>query len=332
MPTGTPPPLARGRQARRGRRRTVLALLLATAIVVLAASGAAYASFGGALPLTLGPLPFSFGVVGVPSAGSSAATATSTATPISQATPVAHGPHPWGNSFLNTLLGCPAMPLSNVVYDGRDAAAGHAAPNEVALTFDDGPSPTSSPPILDFLERTHTPATFFVIGNQVAADPALIQREWRDGFAIGVHTWNHPDMRTLSVPQLRQQFGDTLAAMRRALGANACIWLWRPPYGSYNSQVVQTAATFGLTTIMWNDDPADWSRPGVAAIVRTVLAEVHPGSIILLHDGPALREQTLAALPLILAGLQQRGLQPVTLPRLLADGGYPGIRATPGSH
>ena len=125
------------------------------------------------------------------------------------------------------------------------------------------------------------------------------------------------------------QFGDTLAAIHAALGKNACIWLWRPPNGDYNARVIGFAQRYGLTTIMWNDDPRDWSQPGVKTIAATALAEAQPGGIILMHDGPAQREQTAAALPLILAGLRARGLTPVTIPRLLADCHYPGVHITP---
>jgi peptidoglycan/xylan/chitin deacetylase (PgdA/CDA1 family) len=68
---------------------------------------------------------------------------------------------------------------------------------------------------------------------------------------------------------------------------------------------------------MWNVDPADWSRPGTMTIVNRVLAQARPGSIILMHDGPAARQQTAAALPYILDGLRARGLTPVSLPQLL---------------
>ena len=206
-------------------------------------------------------------------------------------------------------------------------------PAEVALTFDDGPAEATTPRFLDALERTHTPATFFVIGNQAAQVPDLIQREWRDGFSLGVHTWNHPIMTQLSVAQMRWQLSSTLQTLHTILGASACIWLWRPPYGAVNPTVLTVAASLGLTTISWDDEGDDWDRPGVHQIVIRILQLVHPGSIVLMHDGPALRDQTLAALPLILAGLQARGLTPVSLPQLLADNGYPGVRVgrfTPG--
>jgi peptidoglycan/xylan/chitin deacetylase (PgdA/CDA1 family) len=194
------------------------------------------------------------------------------------------------------------------------------------LTFDDGPSEATTPLFLDYLERTHTPATFFVIGNQAAQVPDLIQREWRDGFTIGVHTWNHPDMTKLSVAQMRWQLTMTLQTLHSTLGPDACIWLWRPPYGNLNRTVDSVASSLDLTTVTWDDDGFDWQRPGVNAIASRILRYVHAGSIVLMHDGPAMREQTLAALPLVLAGLRARGLTPVSLPQLLADAGYPSIR------
>lgn len=221
-----------------------------------------------------------------------------------------------------TGQGCPGggapRPISSIVYDASSYGVTHT--NMVALTFDDGPTPYSSPAILSFLEQTHTPATFFVLGQYAKAYPYLIRREAADGFAIGVHTWDHPDMLLLSVSARAYQFGATIQQLHADLGSKFCAWLWRPPYGAVDSAIVAQADAFGLTTINWDVDPADWSRPGTMVIVNRVLSQVRPGSIILMHDGPAAREQTAAALPYILAGLHARGLVPVTLPTLLLAG------------
>jgi len=216
----------------------------------------------------------------------------------------------------NAAMGCadgkpPA--LAKPIYTSKGFAAGAPAPNEVALTFDDGPTPYTTPPILDYLEKNHVPATFFVEGLYARVWPYLVQREWNDGFAIGMHSWDHPILTILPDGQMPHQFGDSLNSIHAAIGKDACIWFWRPPYGSYDPRILGVAQSYGLTTIMWDDDSVDYSRPG---------------AVILMHDGPARREQTLAALPLILAGLKARGLKPVTLPQLLMDSQCPGVDTT----
>ncbi len=227
--------------------------------------------------------------------------------------------------------GCPngKAPKPGAWLVGSAGDYGAPSHNTVALTFDDGPTPYSSPAILSVLERTHTPATFFVLGEYAKYYPWLIQREAADGFTIGIHTWNHPDMRLLTPTQRAWQLTAAIQQLRADLGPGFCVWLWRPPYGSINTSIMRQAGSFGLTTIFWNVDPADWSRPGTMEIVRRVLAQVRPGSIILMHDGPVGREQTAAALPYILAGLRARGLTPVSLPQLLQ--GYPPPTANPAA-
>jgi peptidoglycan/xylan/chitin deacetylase (PgdA/CDA1 family) len=239
-------------------------------------------------------------------------------------------PTPNPNPMLNQRQGCaagPPKPIAYAIHGGSYKGKG-TAPNEVALTFDDGPSTYSSLPIIEYLEKTHTPATFFVEGQYARLWPNLLHREWLDGFAIGMHSWNHPDMTQLSYQEREHQLSDTKKAIQNVLGKDACLWFWRPPYGDLNTSVFNQATAHGFTTIDWNDDSRDWTRPGVRAIVNTVLSEATRGSIILFHDGPALREQTAAALPLVLAGLKQRGLKPVAIPQLLADSGYPGVHLT----
>jgi peptidoglycan/xylan/chitin deacetylase (PgdA/CDA1 family) len=227
-------------------------------------------------------------------------------------------------------LGCGpnVRPASSVISSGP---AQHA----VALTFDDGPSPDYTAPILTTLERTHTPATFFVVGTNVHLYPALVRREAGDGFALGIHTWastpghphlgihtwDHPDMTKLSPQQREWELAATAQAIHDVLGADYCLPFWRPPFGAYDDAVFTQARSLGLSTVTWDVDPQDWSDPGVNIIVDRVLSAVHPGAIILLHDGYRFRSQTAQALPLIIKGLKRRGYVPVTLPQLLAGGG-----------
>lgn len=220
---------------------------------------------------------------------------------------------------LRTGCGPNVRPAPSVIW------AGSAGSREVGLTFDDGPSPDYTASILTTLEQTHTPATFFLIGANVQQYPALVQREAGDGFTVGIHTWDHPDMTTLSPQQREWELTATAQAIHKAVGADYCLPFWRPPYGAYNQAVVTQARSLGLSTVTWSLDPKDWSAPGVNAIVDYVLSDVSPGAIILLHDGvhggANSRWQTVQALPLIIKGLKRLGYVPVTLAQLVAGGG-----------
>ena len=141
-----------------------------------------------------------------------------------------------------------------------------------------------------------------------------------DGFTVGVHTWDHPDMTKLSPQQREWELAATAQAIHSALGADYCLSFWRPPFGDYDDAIVAQADSLGLSTVTWDVDSQDYLTPGVQLIVDRVLSTVHPGAIILLHDGDHSRWQTAQALPLIITGLKQRGYIPVTLPVLLAGG------------
>jgi peptidoglycan/xylan/chitin deacetylase (PgdA/CDA1 family) len=213
-------------------------------------------------------------------------------------------------------LGCGpnVHPASSVIWTGP-------ATRDVALTFDDGPSPDYTATILTTLEGTHTPATFFLVGSNVQRHPDLVQREVGDGFTLGIHTWDHPDMTALSPQQREWELAATAQAIHTVVGADYCLPFWRPPFGAYNDALLSQTLALGLSTVTWDLDPQDWSAPGVKVIVNRVLSAVHPGAIILLHDGYLFRWQTAQALPLIIKGLKRRGYIPVTLPVLLAGGG-----------
>jgi len=209
--------------------------------------------------------------------------------------------------------------VTGCVPDGLDAphAAGPPASHDVALSFDDGPS-EDTPRVLDILEAEQVPATFFEVGREIAGREATLRRIVADGDVIGDHTWSHLDL-TKHPKQVVPQLASTRDAVARATGGYTPC-LFRPPYGALDPAVVRDAAGLGLATVTWDVDPRDWSLPGTKRIVRTVLSETRPGSIILLHDGGGPREQTVAALPAIIRALRARGLRFVTVPQLL---GFP---------
>jgi peptidoglycan-N-acetylglucosamine deacetylase len=241
---------------------------------------------------------------GTPAKGATARDAEPTARATTKGTP----------ATIPLQLGCGSNvhPASSIIWTGP-------ATHDVALTFDDGPSPDYTATILTTLEQTHTPATFFLVGSNVQQYPELVRREAGDGFTLGIHTWDHPDMTTLSAQQREWELAATAQAIHAILGANYCLPYWRPPFGAYNNAVVSQTYALGLSTVTWDLDPRDWSDPGVKTIVNRVLSAVHPGAIILMHDGYNSRWQTAQALPLIIRGLQRRGYVPVTLPVLMAS-------------
>lgn len=197
--------------------------------------------------------------------------------------------------------------------------SGSAKVHDIALTFDDGPSP--DPPASDFvnlLHREHVPATFFEIGDQIPEyDPtgAVERRMLTDGDMIGDHTWNHPDMLTLSVGQQRQELAKAASAIRHATGFQPC--LFRAPYGDVDSELLNLARSMGFTTIEWDVDPRDWALPGVNAIYLNVVDNAHNGAIVIQHFGGGPRYETLAALPKEIATLRKRGYRFVTVTKML---------------
>ena len=188
---------------------------------------------------------------------------------------------------------------------------------EIALTFDDGPNPSYTHQILALLQQYDVKATFFVIGSEATAYPSLVQQEYQQGHVVGNHTWTHPNLTTLSPAAVRNELQSTSSEIEADTGALPTVF--RPPGGNFNSTVQSIAASLGLSTILWNVDPRDWSRPGTSVIIQRVLDAVHNGSIILMHDGGGDRSQTVAALPTIPTTLEQRGFQFVTIPRMIQD-------------
>lgn len=188
-----------------------------------------------------------------------------------------------------------------------DPTPGQPAPDGavIHLTFDDGPNGSYTPQILDLLARYDARAVFFTIGQQVGGGSALVQRAVAEGHRIGNHSWSHPSLAGLSRPAFDQEIGRTQDAIEAATGTRpSCL---RPPYGAMSDQTRAWAAEAGLVTVLWDIDPQDWARPGVDAIVGSVVDYARPGDVVLFHDGGGNRDQTIAALERILPQLADRG-------------------------
>lgn len=223
------------------------------------------------------------------------------------------------------IHGLPPVSTQPLTVQSARGAAG--VRGEVALTFDDGPSPLYTPYILDELKAAGAQATFFVVGRHALLYPALVRAEWLAGNAIGNHTFGHEYIGGMRPDQIRANLAATTAAIRVATG-DPCVWLFRPPFGDlpWGSSAAREVRREGFVIVNWDTLARDWTRPGASVIAQRIIGQLHAGAIILLHDSAPDtqiqdRSQTVAALPAILAALRARGLRAVTLPKLLLDAG-----------
>ena len=198
---------------------------------------------------------------------------------------------------------------------GRPARGGG---RKVALTFDDGPDPTWTPPILDTLRAYGVPATFFVVGSQVQAHMRLTRRIHAEGHEVGNHTFTHPNLSATPAWATRLELEATNRVIEAVLDRRTA--LFRPPYfgdaepsTAEELEPVRIASELGMVTAGLHVDSRDWEQPRMTpdSIVRQTLAErdAHPldGNVVLLHDGGGDRRATLAALGPMIDSLRARG-------------------------
>jgi peptidoglycan/xylan/chitin deacetylase (PgdA/CDA1 family) len=195
--------------------------------------------------------------------------------------------------------------------------AGLGRPDHVALTFDDGPDPASTPDFLDLLAARHTRATFFLLGSMVAEAPQLAAEIAAAGHEIAVHGWDH---RYTILRSPWDVSGDLARACDHVWGATGQRpRFFRPPYGVLSSGAVMAARRLGLTPVLWSSWGKEWA-PGATAdsVFAAVSAGLTGGATILLHDSdctsPAgAASAALGALPWVLDECSARGLAVGTL-------------------
>jgi peptidoglycan/xylan/chitin deacetylase (PgdA/CDA1 family) len=152
----------------------------------------------------------------------------------------------------------------------------------VAFTFDDGPGPYTDR-LLQILNDNDAKATFFLIGNKVAANPAGAKRIVDGGMEVGSHTWEHPNMTTIPPADIASQLSKASDAIRAATGRTPT--LWRPAGGLTDDEVNKVAAEQGQAAILWDVIPFDWINDSDTAATRYMLmTHIKPGSVVLFHD------------------------------------------------
>ena len=185
----------------------------------------------------------------------------------------------------------------------------------IALTFDDGPDPQRTPALLEALAELQVPATFFLLGHKVDANPALAARIARDGHEIGNHTYSHPYMPLKRSRTIAKELAATDAAITAATGHTPT--LMRPPYGGRSPRNVRACQRAGKRVVLWDVNSFDWKGISAEAIAARVLSRVRPGSIILLHEARDGGEVTIDAVRMLVPALRARGYEMSTVSRTL---------------
>lgn len=184
----------------------------------------------------------------------------------------------------------------------------------VALTFDDGPDAKCTPQLLDLLKEKGVKATFFVLGQRVEANPALVARAAAEGHEIGNHSYDHKFFTRIGMDGVKSQIERTNAAIEAAIGKKPT--LVRPPYGATDPEISRLLnADYGMTIVMWDVDPLDWKIFDSANITAEVLKNAKPGSIVLSHD---VHQTTVDSVAHTIDGLRAKGFQFITVSDLIA--------------
>ncbi|ADI04016.1 secreted deacetylase [Streptomyces bingchenggensis BCW-1] len=191
------------------------------------------------------------------------------------------------------------------------ALAGRGRPNHIALTFDDGPDPGSTPQFLDALDELAVRATFFVLGDSVMRHPRTAYEISRRGHELAVHGWTHSRPWLPTVARDLHEVEGAARVVRRATGA-VPRW-YRPPYGVLTGGRGLAAARAGLRPVLWTAWGRDWTaRATPASVLATVCRDLRGGGTVLLHDSdraaePGCWRATLGALPALVRVCRDEG-------------------------
>ncbi|HEX3031166.1 MAG TPA: polysaccharide deacetylase family protein [Bacillota bacterium] len=159
-----------------------------------------------------------------------------------------------------------------------------SAKKEIALTFDLGYENGFTPKILDTLKAHKVPATFFVTGYWLKKNPELSKRMLAEGHILGNHTMDHPSLAEVSQTRFTKELQGVEQLISQNTGKAPGGKFLRPPMGEYSERSLQWAKNLGYTTVFWSVALKDWQPlPGPQVVVRSVMSNVHPGAVVLLH-------------------------------------------------
>ena len=173
--------------------------------------------------------------------------------------------------------------------------------------------------ILEILARNNVHVTFFIIGGWVEKYPEDVKSIAAAGHDLGNHSENHKKMSELNADECKQEILSVNDKVKALTGSD--MFLFRPPYGDYNNNLITTTRSINYYPIQWDVDSLDWKNYGVESIINTVLNHKHlgNGSIILMHNGA---KYTADALESVIKGLREKGYEIVPISQLIIRDNY----------
>ena len=183
--------------------------------------------------------------------------------------------------------------------------------NRIAITFDDGPGKGTTEKLLDGLKERGVKATFFLVGEKIEDNRELVERMYAEGHLIGNHTFTHVQLSKVDGKQAVEEIVKTNTLIEEITGEP--VRYIRPPYGSYSNSLLMQ---INMTPVLWSVDPEDWNTDNTGQVVKSVVANVKCGDIILLHD---IYDSSVAAALEIVDELKAKGFIFVTVDQLLLD-------------
>jgi len=190
----------------------------------------------------------------------------------------------------------------------------------LALTYDDGPNDPYTWRMMEVLDRHGVKATFFLLGRFVQQKPEIARALVAAGHAIGIHTWDHPNLILTSSAETRHQLLKTRQAILDVTGVDPTIF--RPPFGGRRPASLRVARALGLQPIMWNVSCHDWKAKSADEIFARAERQIRGGDVILLHDGEyhrigVDRSRSVEATDRIVSRFKPDGYQFTTIPQMM---------------
>lgn len=199
--------------------------------------------------------------------------------------------------------------------------SGSSDERAVALTFDDGPHPQFTMPLIEVLSRYNVTASFFWLGSRIDHAPAIAKQVFDQGHWLGLHGYTHRAFPRLGPAAVKASLERTQQAIAQACRlelsqVEAYIRDVRPPNGLFTPTLLRKLQQWGYRPVMWSLVPEDWTQPGVASVVRRVMGQVRSGSLVVLHDGDYGGQDVADIVAILIPELVQQGYQFVTVDQL----------------